>query len=134
MSYLTRVLYPLPDHRRTGWSLFHWWESRRLTYNVAVGGAGLFTLGAVHLLAWLPPGVPMSVGWQPVVAFGVLANVYYTGGWLMELGMKALWGPDSPRAGPALFRQGLIFSVGVTQLPVLLSAFWWITRVIRAIF
>ena len=34
--------------------------------------------------------------------------------------MYKLWGDQAPRAGPALFRQGVIFSVGLTLFPIAL--------------
>lgn len=56
MAALTRILFPLPDYRRTPTSLLAWWESRRLTYNLFVGGAGVVTLAVMALFSHLPPG------------------------------------------------------------------------------
>jgi len=135
MSALTRILFPLPDYRRTPWSLLRWWESRRLTYNVAVGGAGLVTLGFLTLFSLVPPGlggpVPVVRG---VVVYAAMANLGYCLGWSAEMAMRALWKERAPDAGPALFRQGLSFAVGLTLLPVPLFALAWLARLLGRLF
>jgi len=130
VTALTRILFPLPDYRRTPFTLFRWWEARRLTYNLIVGGAGLVTLTVVGLVSLLPPQQPLFPGfpWLGVVVYGVLANVCYSCGWLAELGMRALWRDEAPFAGPAMFRQGLSFAVGLTLLPIPLAVLSWVVR------
>ena len=123
------VLFPPADYRRTTTSLLTWWESRRLTYNVAVGTAGVFTLVVVRAISWLPPGVPLLFDWRPVVAYGVLANVCYTLGWAVEATAQRMWGDRCPMFGPALFRQGLAFSAGLTLLPIVVVSIGWLARV-----
>ena len=135
MSALTRILFPLPDYRRTPVTLLRWWESRRLTYNVAVGGAGLVTLGCLALFSVLPPGLPGPVFvWRGVVVYAVLANLGYSLGWLAEVAMRALWREKAPDAGPALFRQGLSFAIGLTLLPIPLMGLSWLARVFSRLF
>ncbi len=135
MTALTRILFPLPDSRRTPGSLLGWWEARRLTYNLFVGGTGLLTLAAVLLFDLLPPRGP-TVGplWRGVLVYGVLANVGYSLGWLAEMAMRALWGEAAPEAGPALFRQGLSFSIGLTLLPIPLALIGWAVRLVQHFF
>lgn len=131
MTALTRILFPLPDYRRTPWSLLGWWESRRPTFNLFVGAAGLVTLGVVEFICWLPPGLPGPP--HPllgVLVYGLTANVCYSGGWLAELLMRAVWKDDAPPVGPALFRQGLSFAVGLTLLPIPVVCFGWLLRVL----
>ena len=137
MSQLVEVLYPLPDIRRTPLSLLRWWESRRLTFNKAVGTAGLVTLAGFSVMALLPPN-PMRVSDLPALlvgaaVYGVLANGCYSLGWLAEMAAQRLWGRRAPDIGPLLFRQGLIFSVGLTLLPLLLAVFIWVVRVVAAV-
>src|SRR5512146_1931345 len=81
MSQIVQALFPLPDHRRTTCSLLHWWESRRLLYNVVVGGTGLLTAGAVELFGLLPPAPHFGVPLVGVLVYGIAANVCYTLGW-----------------------------------------------------
>jgi len=135
MSALTRILFPLPDYRRTPSTLLRWWEARRLTYNVAVGCAGVLSLGAIEVFRLLPPRLPgPGIPWQGVVVYAVLANLGYSLGWGVEMGMRALWKEQAPDAGPAMFRQGLTFAVGLTLLPIPVAALSWLARAISSLF
>jgi hypothetical protein len=134
MSQIVEFLYPLPDIRRTPVSLLRWWESRRLSYNAIVGATGLTTLAVVKLLFLLPPGGSSDslAGVLPVLlTYGVIANLAYTGGWLTELALQRFLGRSSPQSGPALFRLGLSFSVGLTLFPAALAGLGWIVRLVR---
>lgn len=131
MSSLVEVLYPLPDLRRTPLSTVRWWESRRLAFNKAVGSAGLVTLAGVSLLFSLPPyaerlGLPQML--LAAMVYGIAANGCYSLGWLTELLARRVWGRSAPDLGPLLFRQGLIFSVGLTLMPLLLAVLVWMLR------
>ncbi len=122
MSSLERLLFPLPDTRRTPLSLLRWWESRRLTFNLTVGGAGVVTLIALRIGFLLTrTSWDAFMNWRPVIAYAILANVCYTLGWTLETLAQRVWGEKCPRFGPALFRQGLAFSVGLTLLPILIG-------------
>ena len=121
MSALTRVLFPAPAEVRNTAGIFRWWESRRLTFNVAVGATGLVTLAALKLIAALPPlSMSLPIFWPAIVAYGVFANMFYSLGFVTEAAMQRAWREETPRVGPALFRQGLVFSVGLTLFPVAL--------------
>ena len=131
MTSLTRFLYPVPAPRSIG-SIIRWWESRRLAYNIAVGAAGFTTLCFVRILGRLPPAShdllpPLSL----VAVYAILANVCYTAGWVVEGSANATFGDELLPVGPPLFRQGLLFSVGLTLLPILIGALDWGFRVIR---
>ena len=129
MALIGDVLFPAADYRRTTLSLLNWWESRRATFNLVVGAAGIVTLIVVRAISLLPPGVPMLFDWRPVVAYGLLANVCYTFGFALEATAQRIFGDRCPAIGPVLFRQGLAFSVGVTLLPILLVSIGWLARV-----
>jgi hypothetical protein len=127
------VLFPPADYRRTTVSLLTWWESRRLTYNLVVGSAGLVTLLVIRAISLVPPGVPVVFEWRPIVAFGLLANICYTSGWAIEAAAQWIWKERCPAFGPALFRQGLAFSAGVTLLPILVVSIGWLGRLVAII-
>jgi hypothetical protein len=129
VTMLGELLFPPADYRRTTLSLLTWWEARRMTYNVIVGGTGLFTLLVIRLISLLPPGLPSPLDWRPVLAYGVIANVCYTFGWAIEAVAQRIWGDRCPAIGPVLFRQGLAFSVGLTLLPILIISIAWLVRV-----
>ena len=135
MSALTRVLFPAPAEVRNTGGILRWWESRRLTFNVVVGGAGLVTLAAMKVIALLPPlSMSMPIFWPGVLAYGVLANLFYSLGFMTEAVMQRAWREDTPRVGPPLFRQGLIFSVGLTLLPIAMFGIAKTVLLLKALF
>lgn len=129
MALIGDVLFPPADYRRTTLSLLNWWESRRATFNLVVGATGVVTLLIVRAISLMPPGVPMLFDWRLVLAYGLLANVCYTFGFAIEAAAQRIFGDKCPAIGPALFRQGLAFSVGLTLLPILLVSIGWLARV-----
>jgi hypothetical protein len=132
MSALTRLLFPAPAEVRNTASIFRWWESRRLTFNVIVGGAGLITLAAIKVIAMLPPlSMNVSLFWPGILAYGIFANLFYSLGFVTEAAMQRAWHDETPRVGPALFRQGLTFSVGLTLFPIALMGISWGFQVLR---
>ena len=132
MSALTRLLFPAPAEVRNTASIFRWWESRRLTFNVIVGGAGLITLAAIKVIAMLPPlSMNVSLFWPGILAYGIFVNLFYSLGFVTEAAMQRAWHDETPRVGPALFRQGLTFSVGLTLFPIALMGISWGFQVLR---
>ena len=117
MTDLAEFLFPAPAERSVG-GILKWWEGRRLQYNVFVGSAGLVTLGVFRVFTWIIS--EDMVPWQAVVVFGVAANVCYLLGPTVELLMDRLWGRKLLPVGPALYRMGLTFSVGLALLPALI--------------
>jgi hypothetical protein len=135
MTALIDFLFPAPAPRTTG-GIIGWWETRRLKYNLTVGGAGVVSLGATGVLTALPPdprGLPPDV-WIPILVFGVLANVCYALGPLAELAIDRLGGSKVLPTGPTLFRMGLTFSVGLTFLPTMITAIDWVYRILHRLF
>ena len=132
MSALTRLLFPAPAEVRNTAAIFRWWESRRLTYNAIVGATGLVTIAALKLIAVLPPlSMSMPVFWPAIFAYGFFANFCYTFGFVTEAAMQRAWHDETPRVGPALFRQGLVFSVGLTLFPIALMSIGWAFQLVR---
>lgn len=91
-------------------------------YNAVVGATGLVTLTVANAIeltfgnGWFP------VPWQVIVAYGLAANVCYTAGWIAENVVERLLRRPVYGLGPAMFRYGLVLSVGITLLPVGLVA------------
>ena len=128
-SLISEVLFPLPAVRRTPVGILTWWESRRLIYNVIVGASGIVALGIIGAISFIPPGLPpLRPPIQAILAYGALANVCYTFGPFVEIGLQALWKDRVLPVGPALFRQGLSFSVGLTLLPIIVASGMWVAR------
>jgi len=137
MHELTEFLFPAPAERRTG-AIWAWWEKRRLAYNLWVGTAGTFTVAACTLLSFVPPSplghIPFHLIWQPILMFGVLANVFYTSGAVLETLAEKLFGRQLLPVGPSLYRMGLTFSVGLALFPTLIMILGWIFRIVTAVF
>lgn len=132
IASLVDFLYPAPARRNVP-SILHWWEKRRLPYNLIVGSTGALTTGVVVFFAMIPPlgtpppGIEILV---PIAAFGLMANVCYTFGSIVEMVVHKMWGRDVLPVGPALYRIGLTFSVGLALLPALLILVIWVVRVL----
>ena len=138
VSQLTEFLFPLPARRRDLGTVLRWWESRRVAYNLIVGAAGCATVAIVTLLSALPvmrgaATPPLAMLLIGVTVYGILANLCYCFGPIAELSMYHIWGDEAPRAGPALFRQGLIFSVGLTLFPIALAGLGVLLRVVSEV-
>jgi hypothetical protein len=82
-----------------------WWEWRRIPYNVVVGTTGLMTSAVALGVGWFSEqrwGEPMGIPDPPiiamvaVVAYGLAANICYTGGWVAELAARRIWGDRFP--------------------------------------
>ena len=132
MSRLVQVLFPEPTLIRSPAALIRWWESRRPIFNVVVGATGLVTMSVLAMGVFLPMGIPFSeLPWSAVIAYGVAANVCYSFGWMVESALERWLGRETYGAGPALFRHGLVFSVGLTLLPVVMAGFFWLDKVVR---
>ncbi len=124
-KYFFTALYDPPNR----WSVVRWWESRRLVYNMCVGGAGLVSVGVGALLAALPPApLPSFMPWGAAVVFGVLANVGYTLGPVVDLLLRKVLAGRAAAIGPVLFRYGFVFSMGLALLPIPVFALGWILR------
>ena len=113
---LTRLLFE-PTLLRSPGRVVQWWESRRPAYNAIVGVMGLGTLAYGSLLSYIARG-DWSVGpWQLVVVYGIGANLFYTLGWAAEIVVERWLKRPVFGLGPALFRHGLVFSIGLTLIP-----------------
>jgi len=135
VSALTRLLFPAPAEVRTTSAILRWWESRRLTFNVVVGATGIVTIALMKVIALTPPlSMHLPIFWPGILAYGVFANLCYSLGFATEATMQRAWHEETPRVGPALFRQGLVFSVGLTLFPVALMGISWSFQVLRWIF
>ena len=103
-----------------------WWEARRIPFNLIVGSAGLLSIIVVGIVAagssllfnsdfGLPD--PPLFALFAVVIYGIMANVCFTGGWLVELVVRKIWPQEADRFATLSFSLGLVFSVLLTLTP-----------------
>jgi hypothetical protein len=130
MNSLTEFLFPAPARRSPG-AILAWWERRRLAYNAWVGVAGMASLAVLSGVSVLI-GDAVFVGGLATGAaiFGVMANLCYLLGPLTEIAVHAVWGRQVLPIGPALFRMGLTFSVGLALFPAFLITIVFVVRVV----
>jgi hypothetical protein len=120
---LAKLLFE-PTLVRSPLRVVKWWESRRVAYNLIVGATGVASLIYVNALelmlgqGWLVgPGPRMAEQVLAISAYALIANAFYTMGWIVELVAERWLKRPAYGLGPALFRHGLVFSVGLTLLP-----------------
>jgi hypothetical protein len=121
-STLCRRDAPLGNAR----AVIGWWESRRIPFNLIVGSAGILTcivVGVVGLGAEIlfnsEFGLPNPPGFAVVgiIFYGIMANICFTCGWIVELVVRELWPSEADRFAILTFFLGLVFSVLLTLAP-----------------
>jgi len=69
------------------------------------------------------------------VAVGAIANIAYTLGSIVEVTVNNVWGRRVLPVGPVLFRQGVLFSVGLTLvLPTIILGVGVIAKTLGWVF
>ena len=136
MSALTEYFFAPVRDPESRWTVVRWWESRRLAYNVAVGSAGFFSLAVIWFFSALPPVALHGGGppWQFPIVYGIIANIFYSFGAVADLAARRLGGRDFAPVGPTIFRNGFVFSIGLTLLPVPMAAFSYVMRLVQWLF
>jgi hypothetical protein len=104
-----------------------WWEVRRIPFNLIVGITGAISAVIILLTAFFTERIvgeaiglpdPPFFAILAALAYGIMANVCFTGGWIAELLSRRVWGSDRVEAfGEVAFTLGTIFSVLLTLLP-----------------
>lgn len=117
----------------TVWQVIRWWELRRLLYNAVLLVVGAAAIVGLEFLMEpvIPHGEdaiePMMLA-VAVPAYGFMANLCYTLGWIVELiGREADPGLARRRAR-WMFRAGLLFSCVLTSLPFWFALGYWLVH------
>jgi hypothetical protein len=87
-----------------------------------------FSLGITAAIAHMPPGSTELPPAPLIIVYGIVANVFYGFGPLTECVLEMLWPGKLLPTGPALFRMGLTFSLGLTLLPIIVMGWDWLIR------
>lgn len=130
---LTGWLFHGGEDGRSLWAIILWWEKRRIVYNLFILATTAVSLSAFYV-AIMSSG-QLGPGEDPVepvalLAGPLLANVFYTGGWLFEGAYRLLTGRSPGRLGPLLLKCGFAFSAFVIFLP---SVFWVTYRLLQVV-
>ena len=107
-----RDLFAKPDSQRTAGGIIRWWEARRLHYNVIVfGWALLLALIASFWRGWHHEIWGFDSLALYLLFFQFPANVWYTGGLIVDLILKKALRLPSQGFGPGALRFGIAFSL-----------------------
>ena len=118
----------------TAWQVIRWWELRRIPYNAVLFAIGIGSLFAMEW--WMGNVVPLGEdAVEPItsalgiVAYGIMANLCYTLGWVVELVGRQTNSEAARLRGRKLFVLGFWLSCLLTTAPGWLGfAFWLIHR------
>ena len=139
-SFLSRVfgypwslLFKIIDEPKTAMKIILWWEKRRLVFNGGVGLAGLVSVILIYGSLALPPADTRPLnGVEPitVIVFGILANLLFLGGWIIEIGILKLFGNRIKWFGPIVFGFGFFGSMVLAILPGFIYLLFWVGRML----
>jgi hypothetical protein len=113
--------------------VIRWWELRRLLYNAVLLAVGVAAIAGMEWLMGqvIPLGEdaiePMALV-LGVAVYGLLANLCYTLGWLVELRGRKADPAVARRRGRWMFRAALLFSCVLTSLPFWFACVYWSTH------
>ena len=99
------------------WKALEWWESRRLRFNMIVGGIGLLVL----IIGYFPRmGMVGTIGPFAfmVITYGITCNIAYLAGWVLELLLQYYF-----KVQMSEIVRNVLFSLGtfVALFPILLA-------------
>jgi hypothetical protein len=132
MTEIAEFLYPPPRHKPIG-GIVLWWESRRLSYNLIVGATGSVSFTFAMVMSHLPPDPNPGPPWVLPIVYALAAHLCYFFGPMLETLAETIWGRRMLPVGPALFRIGLTFSVCLTLLPIPITVYDWLIRIVRSV-
>ncbi len=109
------------------WDVIAWWESRRIPYNLIVGATGVASAIVMLIIGFVTGhvvgggfGSPLFAAFA-VIIYGIMANICFTGGWILELLSRRIWGARAEAFGEIAFTWGTLGSVLLTLVPAVLT-------------
>lgn len=108
-----------------------WWEIRRILFNLALLVIGVSSIAAMEVIMdrVIPKGEdavePLALLFG-VVMYGLMANVCYTLGWIVELRMRKGDFASARQRGRRFFKLGLAGSCLLTTLPLWMAFLYWL--------
>ena len=120
-------------------AVINWWELRRVPFNLIVGATGILTCVVTVVVAAIASekfGEPLGLPDPPIIAvfavlaYGIGANVCYTGGWIAEILVRKIWQERAGAFGQISFALGVVFSILLTLAPAVLFTLLLIARLL----
>jgi hypothetical protein len=103
-------LFARPKAPQTWGSIVKWWEIRRLYYNLIL----LIVPAQILIFHWSAFN-SLTDRWQAILIYLLLfqlpANVWYTGGWIVDLFLKKAVRLSAPGFAPWALAAGIVFSL-----------------------
>jgi len=117
----------------TTWQVIRWWELRRLLYNLVLLAIGIASIFAMEFLMdkVIPVGedaiepFALALG---VVLYGIIANLCYTLGWIVELASRNQNEAAARSRAQKHFLIGLWLSCLLTTAPFWFGFVFWLTH------
>ena len=108
--------------KSSSFELLAWWEERRLSFNIVVGGSGflgLWVYDSYELIYYYPEIV------LEIIIYALIVNAFYTLGWSLELLRIHYKFTSLPldRIKEVLYYSGIFFGVAFTFFLSFLSSF-----------
>ncbi|MGA2754871.1 MAG: hypothetical protein ABSE53_14015 [Terracidiphilus sp.] len=119
------------ESEMTTWQVVRWWELRRLPYNAILFVIGIASIFAMEFFAQKVNSAgdaPELETGLTIVLYGLIANLCYTLGWIVELIARR---KDKARArlrAKKLFLMGLWGSCLLTSAPFWFGVVFWMTN------
>ncbi|MFT5253897.1 MAG: hypothetical protein ACI87N_002950 [Flavobacteriales bacterium] len=124
-AIMKKLLNKIFSHKLTDRNWYHvigWWEIRRFVFNAVLLLFGLISL--LIFLFVLKFDANIIHPFTPI-AFGLLANFFYTFGWVTELLIRLFSKSKATSFGIKSFKIGLVISIVLTFLPTIFFSFHW---------
>ena len=120
------------DTAVTTWGIIRWWELRRLVYNASLAAVGIASILAMEFLAQrvIPAGkdAPGLETGLTIVTYGIMANLCYTLGWIVELFGRRKDKAHARARAKKQFLIGFWFSCALTTAPFWLGLNYWMSQ------
>lgn len=127
-------IFSTPPAGRSWQAKILWWEVRRIPYNLILGICGIASILIMETAFDLPPSLPFAErDWEPfsIIIFAVLANIFYTAGWIVELLIQNQPHENIKSFAPRYYYKGLVFSVWLAFLPGAVHLLSWVIRFVK---
>jgi hypothetical protein len=117
----------------SSWQVVFWWEWRRLLYNLLLAIIGIASIIGFEIL--MSKAIPLGEDAEEpmgmflgVAAYGIMANLCYTLGWIIELATRNVNPLLARKRGQKMFRAGLVFSCILTTAPFWFACIFYLTN------